>query len=66
MILRIEIIIASALAAAAIVITLALVLIIIYQRWRICDNNVHLEKFINENIELREKIRQFNQQYHED
>ena len=56
----------SALAAAAVVITLALVLIIIYQRWRICDNNVHLEKFINENIELREKIRQFNQQYHED
>jgi hypothetical protein len=43
-----------------------LVLIIIYQRWRISDNNVHLEKFINENIQLREKIRQYNQQYHED
>ena len=64
--MRMELIITTALAAAAVVITLALVLIIIYQRWRICDNNVHLEKFINENIQLREKLRQFNQQYHED
>jgi len=66
MIMRLELIIVSALTAAAVVIALALVLIIIYQRWRISDNNVHLEKFINENIQLREKIRQYNQQYHED
>jgi hypothetical protein len=57
--MSIELIIAVALAAAVVIIVLALVLIIVYQRWRISDNNVHLEKFINENIQLREKIRQY-------
>ena len=37
---------------------LVLVAIVIYQRWRICDCNVHLEMFITENMELREKMRE--------
>ena len=49
-------VIAIALAAAVIVIVLVLVCIIIYLRWRIDDNNAHLEKFINENMHLREKM----------
>jgi len=51
-------IIAVSLAAAFIVIVLALVFVIVYQRWRIDDNNAHLKKFINENIRLREKMKQ--------
>lgn len=35
---------------------LALVAVIVYQRWRISDNNMHLEKFIDKNIRLREKL----------
>lgn len=35
---------------------LALVAVIVYQRWRISDSNVHLEKFITENMELRDKL----------
>lgn len=51
-------IIAVSLAAAFIVIVLALVFVIVYQGWRIDDNNAHLKKFINENIRLREKMKQ--------
>lgn len=40
-----------------VMVILVLVGIIVFQRWRISDCNVHLEKFITENIELREKIR---------
>lgn len=36
---------------------LGLVATLLYYRWRISDNNVHLEKFITENMELREKMR---------
>lgn len=50
-----------ALAAAFIVIVLALVCMVIYHRWRIYDNNVHLEKFINENLQMRGKMK--NQEY---
>ena len=46
-----------ALAAAFIVVVLALVVIIIYQRWRIGDQNVFIERFIRQNEELREKLR---------
>ena len=53
-----EMIITVALAAAIIVIVLALVTIIVFQRWRISDSNAHLKEFINENLELRQKIRQ--------
>ena len=53
-----EMIFTVALAAAIIVIVLALVAAIVFQRWRISDNNAHLKEFINENLELRQKIRQ--------
>ena len=46
-----------ALAAAFIVVVLALVVIIIYQRWRIGDQNVFIERFIHQNEELRQKMR---------
>lgn len=42
---------------AIVVVLLVLVATLIYYRWRLSDNNVHLEKFITENIELREKMR---------
>ena len=46
-----------ALSAAFIVVVLALVVIIIYQRWRIGDQNVFIERFIRQNEELRQKLR---------
>ena len=48
---------AVAMGVAIVMVNLVLVATIIYYRWRISDNNAHLEKFINENIELREKLR---------
>ena len=51
-------IITVALAAAIIVIVLVLVAVIVFQRWRISDSNAHLKAFIDENLELRRKIRQ--------
>ncbi len=50
-------IIAVALGVAFVVVILVLVAVIVYQRWRISDSNVHQEKFITENMELREKLR---------
>ena len=55
--MEIAFIIAVALGVAIVVVLLVLVAVIVYQRWRISDSNVHLEKFISENIELREKLR---------
>lgn len=52
-----EFIIAVALGVAVVVVILALVLTLLYYRWRISDSNAHLEKFITENMELREKLR---------
>lgn len=49
-------IIAVALGVSVVLVILVLVAIVIYQRWRINDCNVHLEKFITENMELREKM----------
>ena len=46
-----------ALAAAIIVVVLALVGIIIYYRWQLGDKNATLGRFIDENAELRRKIR---------
>ena len=54
--MNMDLIITVALAAAMIVVVLALVGIIVFQRWRISDKNVHLKKFINENIELHEEL----------
>ena len=52
-----NIILSVALSAAVIVVVLALVVIIIYQRWRIGDQNVFIERFIHQNEELRQKMR---------
>ena len=51
------IVLAVALAAAMIVVVLSLIAIIIYQRWRIGDQNVFIERFIRQNEVLREKMR---------
>lgn len=50
-------IITVALASAIIVGLLVLVGIIIYQRWRIGDQNVFIERFIRQNEEQREKMK---------
>jgi cytochrome c-type biogenesis protein CcmH/NrfG len=50
-------VITVALAAAFIVVVLTLVIIIIYQRWRIGDQNIFIERFIRQNEEQREKLR---------
>ena len=54
--MNMDLILTVALAAAMIVVVLALVGVIVFQRWRISDQNVHLKKFINENIELHEEV----------
>lgn len=46
-----------AVAATLIVVALVLVAIIIYQRWRIGDQNVFIERFIHQNEEMRQKMR---------
>ena len=46
-----------ALAATLIVVVLALVVVIIYQRWRIGDQNVFIERFIRQNEEQRQKMK---------
>ena len=51
-----ELIFTVALAAAFIVVVLVLVGIIIYQRWRIGDQNVFNERFIRQNEEQRQKM----------
>ena len=52
-------VIAVALGVAVVVVFLVLVAIIVYQRWRINDNNVHLKSFLDENMEMRGKLRQY-------
>ena len=46
-----------AVAATLIVVALVLVAIIIYQRWRIGDQNIFIERFIRQNEEMRQKMR---------
>lgn len=55
--MNIELILSVALAAAVVVVVLVLVGIIIYQRWRIGDQNVFIERFIRQNEEQRQKMR---------
>jgi cytochrome c-type biogenesis protein CcmH/NrfG len=52
-----NLILTVALAAAMIVVMLVLVAVIIYQRWRIGDQNVFIERFIRQNEEQRQKMR---------
>lgn len=46
-----------ALTSAIVVVLVALLIIIIYQRWRIGDQNVFIERFIRQNEELRERMK---------
>ena len=55
--MEISLIFTVAIAAAFIVVALVLVAIIIYQRWRIGDQNVFIERFIRQNEEQRQKMR---------
>ena len=57
-----SLILTVALAAAIIVIVLALVAVIVFQRWRISDNNAHLKEFIDENMEMRDELRRYKEQ----
>jgi hypothetical protein len=50
-------IITVALASTIIVVLLVLVGIIIYQRWRIGDQNVFIDRFFRQNEEQREKMK---------
>lgn len=60
--MEVSLILTVALAAAFIVVVLALVAVIVFQRWRISDNNVHLKEFIDENMEMRDKLRRYKEQ----
>ena len=53
----ISLILTVALAASFIVVVLVLVAMIIYQRWRIGEQNVFIERFIRQNEEQRQKLR---------
>jgi cytochrome c-type biogenesis protein CcmH/NrfG len=55
--MNIGIIFTVATAAAFIVLVLVLLVIIIYQRWRIGDQNIFIERFIRQNEELRQKLK---------
>ena len=55
--MEITFVLTVALAIAIIVVMLVLVAIIIYQRWRIGDQNVFIERFLRQNEEQREKLR---------
>ena len=57
-----SLILTVALAAAIIVIVLALVAVIVFQRWRISDNNAHLTEFIDANMEMRDELRRYKEQ----
>ena len=60
--MEVNIILTVALAAAIIVVVLALVAVIVFQRWRISDNNAHLKEFIDENMEMRDELRRYKEQ----
>ena len=60
--MEVSLILTVALAAAFIVVLLALVAVIVFQRWRISDNNAHLKEFIDENLEMRDKLRRYKEQ----
>ena len=52
-------IIAVALGVAVVVVLLVLVAVVVYQRWRISDNNTHMKSFLDENMEMRDKLRKY-------
>ena len=52
-------VIAVGLGVAVVVVLLVLVAIVVYQRWRISDNNAHLKSFLDENMEMRDRLREY-------
>ena len=59
MYMEVSFVIAVALGVAIAVVLLVLIAVVVYQRWRISDNNAHLKAFIDENIDMREKLNQY-------
>jgi len=59
--MELSFVIAVALAVSIMLVFLLLVAVIVYQRWRICDNNAHLKAFLHENLELRDKLRAYEE-----
>jgi FlaG/FlaF family flagellin (archaellin) len=57
--MEVSFIIAVALGVAIVVVLLVLIAVIVYQRWRISDNNAHIKAFINENMEMREELKYY-------
>ncbi|SNU05408.1 hypothetical protein SAMN06298211_11429 [Prevotellaceae bacterium MN60] len=60
--MEISFIISVALGVAVVVVMLVMVIVIVYQRWRISDNNAHLKAFLDENVEMHDKIKQYEKQ----
>ena len=56
----IEFIIAVVLGVSITLVLILLIGIIIFQRWRISDSNAHLKAFIQENMEMRERLQRKN------
>ena len=57
--MEVSFVIAVALGVAVVVVLLVLVAVIVYQRWRLSDNNAHLKAFISENMEMRERLQDY-------
>ena len=60
--MEISFIISVALGVAVVVVMLVMVIVIVYQRWRISYNNAHLKAFLDENVEMHDKIKQYEKQ----
>jgi hypothetical protein len=56
----VEFIIAVVLGVSITLVLILLIGIIIFQRWRISDSNAHLKAFIQENMEMRERLQRKN------
>jgi hypothetical protein len=52
-------VIAVALGVAVVVVLLVLIAAVVYLRWRISDNNAHIKAFIDEIMDLRERLRDY-------
>jgi hypothetical protein len=59
MVMEISFVIAVALGVAVVVVLLVLIAVIVYQRWRISDNNAHIKAFIDENLEMRDRLHDY-------
>jgi hypothetical protein len=59
MVMEISFVIAVALGVAVVVVLLILIAVIVYQRWRISDNNAHIKAFIDEILEMRGRLHDY-------